>query len=194
MEASLCSVQKSDGGIEMSVRKQTFTKFRLEPLPGFIYLFHAVGTDRFKIGRTEDVVSRLQILQTSSPFKVRYVYHAYVTNTAICEMDLHNRFSHLRQIGEWFTFTEKDVKACIELMRLAKVPEPLSRKALYPQSRRSRPALVVDDNEAKARIAKLKTNGWTKARIILEVWGVSKGGSPKYKAAEAEYKRLTEGG
>jgi len=26
------------------------------------------------------------------------------------------------------------------------------------------------------------------------VWGVSKGGSPKYKAAEAEYKRLTEGG
>jgi hypothetical protein len=26
------------------------------------------------------------------------------------------------------------------------------------------------------------------------VWGVSKGGSPKYKAAEAEYKRLIEGG
>jgi hypothetical protein len=33
-----------------------------------------------------------------------------------------------------------------------------------------------------------------KAKIILEVWGVSKGGSPKYKAAEAEYKRLAEGG
>jgi hypothetical protein len=26
------------------------------------------------------------------------------------------------------------------------------------------------------------------------VWGVSKGGSPKYKAAEAEYRRLTDGG
>jgi hypothetical protein len=40
----------------------------------------------------------------------------------------------------------------------------------------------------------LKAKGWGKAKIILEVWGVSKGGSPKYKAAEAEYKRLTEGG
>jgi hypothetical protein len=36
----------------------------------------------------------------------------------------------------------------------------------------------------------LKAKGWGKAKIILEVWGVSKGGSPKYKAAEAEYKRL----
>jgi hypothetical protein len=35
--------------------------------------------------------------------------------------------------------------------------------------------------------------GWGKAKIILEIWGVSKGGSQKYKAAEAEYKRLTGG-
>jgi hypothetical protein len=40
----------------------------------------------------------------------------------------------------------------------------------------------------------LKAKGWGKAKIILEVWGVSKGGSPKYKAAEAEYKRLVEEG
>ncbi|MEG4070718.1 hypothetical protein QUA42_25830 [Microcoleus sp. Pol11C2] len=37
-----------------------------------------------------------------------------------------------------------------------------------------------------------KKEGWNKAKIILEVWGVTKGGSPKYKAAEAEYKRLVE--
>jgi hypothetical protein len=40
------------------------------------------------------------------------------------------------------------------------------------------------------RALQLKAKGWGKAKIILEVWGVSKGGSPKYKAAEAEYKRL----
>jgi hypothetical protein len=39
---------------------------------------------------------------------------------------------------------------------------------------------------------KLREAGWGKAKIILEVWGVSKGGSLKYKAAEAEYKRLVE--
>jgi hypothetical protein len=48
--------------------------------------------------------------------------------------------------------------------------------------------------ERVERIMQLKAKGWGKAKIILEVWGVSKGGSPKYKAAEAEYKRLVEEG
>jgi flagellar motility protein MotE (MotC chaperone) len=50
-----------------------------------------------------------------------------------------------------------------------------------------------NDEERRAeRALQLKAKGWGKAKIILEVWGVSKGGSPKYKAAEAEYKRLVE--
>jgi hypothetical protein len=46
-----------------------------------------------------------------------------------------------------------------------------------------------EDDKAE-RALQLKAKGWGKAKIILEVWGVSKGGSPRYKAAEAEYKRL----
>jgi hypothetical protein len=46
------------------------------------------------------------------------------------------------------------------------------------------------DSERLERILQLQACGYGKAKIILEVWGVSKGGSPKYKAAEAEYKRL----
>jgi hypothetical protein len=47
-----------------------------------------------------------------------------------------------------------------------------------------------NDEERRAeRALQLKAKGWGKAKIILEVWGVTKGGSPKYKAAEAEYKR-----
>jgi len=49
------------------------------------------------------------------------------------------------------------------------------------------------ESERAERALQLKAKGWGKAKIILELWGVSKGGSPKYKAAEAEYKRLTEG-
>jgi hypothetical protein len=49
-----------------------------------------------------------------------------------------------------------------------------------------------ENNEERRaeRALELKAKGWGKAKIILEVWGVSKGGSPKYKAAEAEYKRV----
>ena len=50
------------------------------------------------------------------------------------------------------------------------------------------------ENDKAEQALQLKAKGWGKAKIILEVWGVSKGGSLKYKAAEAEYKRLTEGG
>ena len=50
------------------------------------------------------------------------------------------------------------------------------------------------ESERAERALQLKAKGWGKGKIILEVWGVSKGGSPKYKAVEAEYKRLTEGG
>ncbi|TAE04396.1 MAG: hypothetical protein EAZ96_09355 [Oscillatoriales cyanobacterium] len=46
------------------------------------------------------------------------------------------------------------------------------------------------DSELLERILQLQARGYGKAKIILEIWGVTKGGSPKYKAAEAEYKRL----
>jgi hypothetical protein len=49
------------------------------------------------------------------------------------------------------------------------------------------------ESERAERIMQLKAKGWGKAKIILEIWGVTKGGSPKYKTAEAEYKRLIEG-
>lgn len=47
-----------------------------------------------------------------------------------------------------------------------------------------------DDSERLERILQLQAKGYGKAKIIFEVWGVNKGGSSKYKAAEAEYKRL----
>ena len=65
--------------------------------------------------------------------------------------------------------------------------EPLVQKQLAePEQNGSE----NDKSERVERALQLKAQGWGKAKIILEVWGVSKGGSPKYKAAEAEYKRL----
>ena len=46
------------------------------------------------------------------------------------------------------------------------------------------------DAELLEKILQLQARGYGKGKIILELWGVSKGGSEKYKAAETEYKRL----
>ncbi len=48
------------------------------------------------------------------------------------------------------------------------------------------------DNELRERILQLQARGYGKAKIILEIWGASKGGSEKYKIADAEYKRLMQ--
>jgi len=62
--------------------------------------------------------------------------------------------------------------------------EPDAQKQLAePDAERS-------ENDRAERALQLKAKGWGKGKIILELWGVSKGGSEKYKAAEAEYKRL----
>jgi hypothetical protein len=64
------------------------------------------------------------------------------------------------------------------------------------ESERSNQLAEIDsersENDKVERALQLKAKGWGKAKIILEVWGVSKGGSQKYKDAEAEYKRLVE--
>jgi hypothetical protein len=214
---------------------------RPKNLPGFIYLVHAVGTDRFKIGRALNVPIRLRALQTSSPLKIRYVYHACVENMSQSEMELHQKFSHKREIGEWFVLTTEDVKYCILLMRLmikTEVPQSLelpmeaqeeiksilqchanginnknrilkevwgvstgggqsyrNAKAQYeflmPFIREpAGESLKLTHNELGESLLQLQARGYGKAKIILELWGVTKGGSAKYKAAEAEYKRL----
>ena len=51
---------------------------------------------------------------------------------------------------------------------------------------------VNTENERTDRILELRAKGWGKLKIILEIWGLTRGGGAKYKAAEAEYKRLVE--
>lgn len=261
----------------MSAYQQKLLKLRPRSTPGYIYLIQVVGTDKFKIGRAINVPNRLRALQTGSPLKIRYVYHAYVKNANLCEMELHNKFSNQREIGEWFTLTPEDIKSCILLMRLAQLSEshelppnqkveteiflsssfpvmdaaptcPIEQRkqvelirechkkgittknkilkeiwgvsaggsqsyrdakteleslmSLVREEEMDKPMIELPeqngsekgDSERAERIYQLQAKGWGKAKIILEVWGVSKGGSPKYKAAEAEYRRLTEGG
>jgi hypothetical protein len=68
--------------------------------------------------------------------------------------------------------------------------EPIAQKQLAePEQNGSENG----ESERAERALRLKAKGWGKAKIILEVWGVSKGGSQKYKDAEAEYHRAVDG-
>ncbi|MEG4589704.1 GIY-YIG nuclease family protein [Microcoleus sp. MOSTC5] len=114
-------------------------KLKTNPQPGYIYLVNAVGTDKFKIGKTAVcVIQRIKQLQTGSHVQLRYVYHAYVENMNLCEMEVHRKFADKRQIGEWFKLMPIDVNECIELMRLVHQEnltlEDLNNKIGFPQN------------------------------------------------------------
>lgn len=185
----------------MPAHQTKFLKLRPQALPGFIYLVQAAGTDKFKIGRATDVARRIRELQTGSPLKIRYVYHAYVYNANLCEMELHNKFSNQREIGEWFALTQEDIKFCILLMRLVQDAEPLEERE-EPEDAKPVEALVILSEELAAHVSsrhreqiesilKCYARGITgKNKILKEVWGVSAGSSQAYRDAKAEYEFL----
>lgn len=72
---------------------------------GYVYLLHAVGTDRYKIGRTKSSVQkRVKSLQTGCANKLRIVAILVDKNERTLEQRLHHRFRQFRRHGEWFTF------------------------------------------------------------------------------------------
>ena len=74
----------------------------------FIYLLHAEGSDRFKIGYSNNPEDRRKKIGQQSPFPISLVRSYIVINAHECEQKLHKMFSHRRIHGEWFVFESKD--------------------------------------------------------------------------------------
>jgi hypothetical protein len=71
-----------------------------------VYLIHAEGTNRYKIGHTNGTLKqRLDGLQTGCPYPLR-VLAAYDGGPHE-EMRLHERYADYRVIGEWFELTSE---------------------------------------------------------------------------------------
>jgi hypothetical protein len=68
---------------------------------GFVYVIHAVGTNRIKIGYSADPEKRLAQLQTGSPYELKLL--AQWPGTAEVEQRIHQRLAQYRCGGEWFS-------------------------------------------------------------------------------------------
>jgi hypothetical protein len=74
--------------------------------PGYIYLIHAKGTRRFKIGLTTRAVeARFNELNSSqSPYPLELLESIEVANVTEAESYLHSKFAFYRKHNEWFEF------------------------------------------------------------------------------------------
>lgn len=74
---------------------------------GHVYLLHAVGTDRYKIGMTQRgrMHKRLDELNGSqAAFPIELITFIDVSDRHQVEAELHQRFKAFRKHGEWFEF------------------------------------------------------------------------------------------
>jgi hypothetical protein len=80
--------------------------------PGYVYLIHARGTRRFKIGlTTRSIEQRFAELNGSqSPYPLELLEVIETDNVSATEGYLHSKFSHQRRHGEWFEFSNKQLR------------------------------------------------------------------------------------
>lgn len=80
--------------------------------PGYVYLIHAEGTDRYKIGlTTRSVQARLAELNSSqSPYPLEVIDWFETDNVTTDEGYLHEKFAAYRVHNEWFQFDKKALK------------------------------------------------------------------------------------
>ena len=69
-----------------------------------VYLMQCEGF--IKIGRSKHPSKRLQDIRVSNPFNVRLLAVVNSENDKELESELHLKYSHLRQNGEWFSFNK----------------------------------------------------------------------------------------
>ena len=69
---------------------------------GIVYIVHAEGTTRIKIGRSALPGPRLASLETASPYRLKVLRQIPAQDSAFLERLLHQRYKRYRQKGEWF--------------------------------------------------------------------------------------------
>ncbi|MEH2029795.1 MAG: GIY-YIG nuclease family protein [Nostoc sp.] len=76
---------------------------------GWIYLIHAQGTKRYKIGRSVEPIKRHETLKNQSPYPLKIVNSFYTIHAVSDEKQLHDLNQMERVHGEWFEFEEESL-------------------------------------------------------------------------------------
>lgn len=110
-----------------------------DPL-AFVYIIHCAKSRFYKIGKTEDLPTRLSILQGGCPFALKYVFWAEVNRPKWVESTLHKMVSANKHMREWYLL-DREILSCI---------------IDYLKKQSSNHAITYKDREGKYRLVKAK--------------------------------------
>jgi uncharacterized C2H2 Zn-finger protein len=80
---------------------------------GFVYIIYD-SKEHYKIGRSESIEERIKQIQTSNANKIIFINSFECKDSVILENKLHKYFEKNRINGEWFKFTEQELKNCVK--------------------------------------------------------------------------------
>lgn len=78
-----------------------------------VYVIRAKGTNRYKIGFSTDIGSRIASMQTGSPFPLELIHE--FEGTLSNEKAVHKMLASYRLHGEWFELTESALSFVMSL-------------------------------------------------------------------------------
>ena len=75
----------------------------------FVYLLHCVGTDIYKIGKSDNIKTRISELRGGCPYELELYAQTWLSTQKgafAYESHLHNFFDKFRLNGEWFSLSQ----------------------------------------------------------------------------------------
>jgi hypothetical protein len=76
---------------------------------GVVYLIKAENTDRYKIGCTANLKSRLKSLRIKNPYELKLIHAISTFDIEALEETLHGKFAEYRVHSEWFELPKEAV-------------------------------------------------------------------------------------
>lgn len=102
--------------LEMYLEKQEERRKLKQKRTHSVYILKIKKTDRYKIGISCNVNSRVSSINTSSPFNVEFVHSKESDIAYKLEKYLHKEFDDKRLDGEWFKLNNEDLNKAIQLI------------------------------------------------------------------------------
>ncbi|WP_394224489.1 GIY-YIG nuclease family protein [Alteromonas gracilis] len=122
--ASLLDYSENYTGESYEEVNASIEKFvKANDIPRNLYVIRCDGTNYYKIGIANDVVSRLRNHQTGCPFKLKEIFHVesdlgdyQAREIVYLEKFLHRCFKKQKVRGEWFELTHEDLSDIIQFL------------------------------------------------------------------------------
>jgi hypothetical protein len=109
---------KRDDRPYYDITPDDYLRLRASSVDGsFVYLFHCVDTDIYKIGKSDNPSSRINDIRGGCPYELELYAQTWlpsVTGAYAYESHLHKMFDTLRMEGEWFKLKEELVDIVID--------------------------------------------------------------------------------